>query len=168
MRCSLHPKTETLLTCGRCEKPICPKCLVHTPVGARCKECANVRPDPIHQVSAPYYLRALAAGVGLAFGGGIAWAVLRGVPFISFFISIGVGIAIGEGISRAVNRKGGRGVQIIAASSVVGSFILGKVFRAAFFFDLSGQNLWRYVFSFDAFLALFLIVGVMYAIGRLR
>ena len=168
MQCALHPETETLLSCGRRGIPICPKCLVHTPVGGRCKQCADVRPSPIYNVTAPYYLKAVAAGVGLALAGGLVWAMLRGVPFISFFISIAVGMGIGEGISRAVNRKGGKELQIIAATSVVGSFIIGKVFRAMFFLDLSGQDLWRWVFSFDIFLALFLIVGVMYAIGRLR
>ena len=100
--------------------------------------------------------------------GGIAWAILRGVPFISFFASIGISIAIGEGVSRSVNRKRGRGLQVIAAFSVVASFFIGKVFRGAIVHDLSGQSLWRWVFSFDIFILLFLVAGVMYAIARLR
>lgn len=168
MRCELHPQTETLLACGKCGKSICPQCLVHTYVGARCRQCANIRPSPIYQVSAPYYLKAVGVGVGLAVAGGVAWAILRGVPFISFFMSIGVGIAIGEGISRSVNRKGGRGLQSIAAASVVLSFLIGKVIRGMLIHDLSGQPLWRWAFSFDVFAILFLVVGVMYAVARLR
>ena len=40
MYCARHPKVETLLRCGRCDTPICPKCMVHAGVGIRCPECA--------------------------------------------------------------------------------------------------------------------------------
>ncbi len=168
MYCAAHPQTETALRCGKCDKPICPRCMVHTPVGARCQRCADIRPHPIYQVTVHYYLRALGAGVGLALVGGIAWAILRGVPFVSFLASIGVGIAIGEGVSLSVNRKRGRGLQAIAAASVISSYFIGKVVRGAVIHDLSGQVLWRWVFSFDLFVLLFLGVAVFYAIGRLR
>ena len=168
MQCALHPEVSTLLACGKCAKPICPRCLVHTPVGARCSECANIRPSPIYQVGSPYYLKAIGAGLGLALLGGFAWAILRGIPFISIFVSIGLGIAIGEGVSRSVNRKRGRGLQVIAASSVVLSYFVGKVIRGALIHNLSGEILWRWVFSFDVFILLFLVVGVMYAVARLR
>jgi hypothetical protein len=39
--CSKHRKETTRITCGRCEKPICPKCTVHGPVGVRCHACAR-------------------------------------------------------------------------------------------------------------------------------
>lgn len=168
MRCPTHPQTETYLSCGRCGKPICPQCLVHTPVGARCKKCANVRPNPVYHVSTTYLLRAIGAAVGLAVGGGIVWAVLRGIPFVSFFVAIGVGIAIGEGISRVTNRKRGRGLQIIAGVSVVASFFIGQVFRGAVIHNLPSRVLDDYVFSIDVFMVLALVIGVMYAVGRLR
>ena len=168
MQCSTHPNVETLLSCGKCDKPICPRCLVHTPVGARCKECANVRRSPIYEVSALYYVKAAGAGLGLALAGGVVWALLRGVPFASIITSIIVGLAIGEGISRVANRKRGVGLQIIAAISVIASSFVGKAIQAAFFYDLSGQTFARYVISVDVYLLLFLGVGVFYAIGRLR
>ena len=46
-KCARHPSVETTLRCGRCETPICPRCLVHTPVGARCPDCGQSGPDPI-------------------------------------------------------------------------------------------------------------------------
>lgn len=39
--CYRHPKTETRLRCGRCERPICTKCVVIGPAGPRCKECSK-------------------------------------------------------------------------------------------------------------------------------
>jgi hypothetical protein len=39
--CHKHKKEVTRVTCGRCEKPICPKCMVISPAGVRCNECAR-------------------------------------------------------------------------------------------------------------------------------
>jgi membrane associated rhomboid family serine protease len=37
--CYRHPQVETSLRCNRCNKPICAKCAMRTPVGFRCPEC---------------------------------------------------------------------------------------------------------------------------------
>ena len=39
--CYKHKKEVTRVSCGRCERPICPKCMVLSPAGVRCKECAR-------------------------------------------------------------------------------------------------------------------------------
>ncbi len=39
--CAKHTKTITRLRCGRCEAPICPKCIVYTPAGTRCRLCSK-------------------------------------------------------------------------------------------------------------------------------
>src|SRR5215213_1946552 len=39
--CANHPNVETLLRCNKCNKPICMKCAVKTPVGYRCRECVR-------------------------------------------------------------------------------------------------------------------------------
>ena len=168
MRCAAHPSTETLLSCNKCDTPICPRCLVHTPVGARCKKCANVRRSPVYDVGLRYYLMAAGTGLALALVGGLVWAVLRGIPFASIISSIAVGLAVSEGISRVANRKRGLGLQAIAAVSVIASSVVGKVIEAAFFYDLSGQAFRQYVLSVDLYMVLFLAVGVFYAVARLR
>ena len=43
MKCAKHSDTETSLTCGRCETPVCVRCVVQTDVGIRCRTCAPVR-----------------------------------------------------------------------------------------------------------------------------
>lgn len=168
MQCATHSNVETYLSCSKCDKAICPKCLVHTPVGARCKQCANVRRSPVYEVGTLYYLKASGAGLGMALAGGVVWALLRGIPFASIITSILVGVAIGEGISRVANRKRGVGLQVIAAVSVITSSFVGKAMQAAFFYDLSGQSFRAYVLSMDIYLLLFVVVGVFYAVGRLR
>lgn len=39
--CYKHPKELTVLSCGRCGKAICHKCVVIGPAGPRCRECAK-------------------------------------------------------------------------------------------------------------------------------
>ena len=41
MYCYRHPKEATRLSCGRCDRPICTKCVVIGPAGPRCPECAK-------------------------------------------------------------------------------------------------------------------------------
>ncbi len=82
-RCKRHPEIETNLSCGKCGDPICPKCMVQTPVGARCPSCARLSRVPTYRVSGIYYLRAIGAGLGLAVVCGLLWGFLR--AFIPFF-----------------------------------------------------------------------------------
>ena len=39
--CYRHPDRETGVRCQRCERPICPACLVPAPVGVQCVECVR-------------------------------------------------------------------------------------------------------------------------------
>lgn len=39
--CYKHPKRETNLSCGRCDKPLCTDCVILGAAGPRCKECAK-------------------------------------------------------------------------------------------------------------------------------
>ncbi len=41
--CSRHPKITTLIRCGRCDTPICQRCMVFGPAGNRCRACAKNR-----------------------------------------------------------------------------------------------------------------------------
>lgn len=38
--CYKHKREKTSLRCGRCERPICHRCVVLGPAGPRCRECA--------------------------------------------------------------------------------------------------------------------------------
>jgi membrane associated rhomboid family serine protease len=39
--CYRHPDQETGVRCQRCERPICPLCMVPAPVGVQCVECVH-------------------------------------------------------------------------------------------------------------------------------
>lgn len=120
-RCSSHPDVETGLACGRCGKYICPRCMIQTPVGARCRECARVTKHPTFDVTPSYYLRAAVAGGVVAVVGGIVWNVLLGLhlPFVPWLSAMAVGYLVGEAISLASNRKRGQGLVAVASVSMV-------------------------------------------------
>lgn len=43
--CYRHPDRETGIRCTRCERPICPDCMVNASVGFHCPECAGGGPS---------------------------------------------------------------------------------------------------------------------------
>lgn len=127
MRCATHPDVETNLRCGKCGKPICPKCQVQTPVGARCPDCAKVYRLPTFRISSKHYLIAVGVGLGMAVACGVAWGVIDWViPFfsLSLLLAPAAGYAIGEVISLAVNRKRGRWLAVVAGMAVVVSYFI--------------------------------------------
>ena len=135
--CSRHKDTETNLACGRCEEPVCPRCLIHGPVGVRCPNCAQIRRLPTFDVTGVYLARAIAAGLTIAIVGGLIFSFLRLAlgwgPFIDWIAILGMGYAIGEGISVAVNRKRGRSLKFVAAGSVLlASSVISVVGLASF------------------------------------
>ena len=161
-RCATHPEMETNLRCGKCGKPICPRCMVQTPVGARCRECARGRRIPTYDVTLGYYLRAAGAALGMALATGIAWGLVgRFLYFFlfNFLLAAGVGYAVGEVISLAVNRKRGRGLQVIAGAAVFLSFLVKNVSL----FGVLGV-----LFTFSFFNLLALALGIFVAVMRLR
>lgn len=115
MKCSRHPKIETNLRCGKCDRPICPKCTIQTPVGARCPECAKLNRLPTFKVSPLDYAKAATVGIALAAGLGIGWekasSHMDGFSFLGILIAAWV---IADLMGRAINKKRSRGLQIAA------------------------------------------------------
>ena len=53
--CECGSGVLTRLRCSRCGRPICPHCMVSSPVGYRCQQCAAGRPNPMYQTSTPLF-----------------------------------------------------------------------------------------------------------------
>ncbi len=126
MKCAYHPNVETNLRCGKCDKPICPKCMVQTPVGARCRDCAGLDKLPTFRVSTRYYLIAAGTALGMAIACGAVWGLIEWlVPVFSLNILLApaAGYAIGEVTSLAVNRKRGTGLAVVGGIAAVVSYI---------------------------------------------
>lgn len=128
--CARHPEVETGLRCSRCDTPICPRCAVQTPVGARCPDCARLQRLPTYQISPAQYLGATGLGLGVALVGGILWAVVPLGGFFAFFIAAGMGWLLADVVGRAVNHKRGPGLQVLAGVLVVVTIWVRGIFGA--------------------------------------
>jgi hypothetical protein len=124
MQCDAHPNVETELRCGKCEKPICPRCMIQSPVGARCRECANLRRPVQYTLNRTLLVRAAGAALGVALGVGLLWAYLlpnliRQLGFFSFFAAMGFGWLVAEAMGRAARRRRGTEMRVIAVAACV-------------------------------------------------
>ena len=164
MRCAIHPEIETNLRCARCGKPICPKCLVETPVGAKCQDCAGLSQLPTYYVSTKYYLRAVVTGLVIAIICGLVWSVVMGFApiYLNLLLAPGVGYAIGEVVSLSVNRKRGTGLAVIAGIAVVISYLVSIV-TGALFSQGFALGLFHIIFDLIA-----IALGIFVAVIRLR
>ena len=126
--CVRHPQVETYLRCSRCGTPICPRCLVQTPVGARCPECANISRVPTFDITPVFFARGFAAAMvaGAVVGG--VWGGLKGPLGFGFLFAVLLGFAAGwavsEVVSLATNRKRGLGLQVSAVAGVALAFLI--------------------------------------------
>ncbi len=117
--CARHKNVKVRLRCGRCETPICAKCTVMTPVGARCRDCGTNRSSHIFQLSPLQVLIAL--GVSLALGALGAFIIAR-LPFIGLFTVFyapAVGTMAGKAIVRATGGKRGTKLAVISTAGLV-------------------------------------------------
>jgi hypothetical protein len=160
MQCATHPSVETELSCSRCGKPICPRCLVITPVGARCRQCARLRRLPTYELGTLFVLRGLSATVAAGAATGALWAFLfpyRVGAFIGLFLGLGLGYVVGEAVSWATNRKRGPAPQGIAVVGVLLAYVVRNLVEKGAVFQ--SNDILGYV-----------VVGmaIFIAIGRLR
>jgi hypothetical protein len=161
VRCATHPDVETTLRCGKCGKPICPRCMVQTPVGARCPDCAHLYKLPTYRVSGMYYLRAAGAALGMALVTGFVWgAIDYFLPFrfFSLILAAGIGYATGEVISLAANRKRGTWLAVTGGVAVLIAYAVNIL-------TLGTPPFTLFPIIFDI---IGVIIGVYFAVNRLR
>lgn len=118
VQCPRDPGVETALRCSRCETPICPRCLVHSPVGARCRDCARILRSPVYSLNSMQMVRGVLAAV---FGGvvmGLIWYFVL-LPFSYGFLSIFVGAGLAWVFTKLMNFATGlkRGPVVVTLAS---------------------------------------------------
>jgi DnaJ domain len=121
--CPRDPGMQTALRCSRCEMPICPKCLVQTPVGARCRDCARIAHSPIYTLSAMHIVR---AGSAALIGGvvmGLIWGFIL-LPFSVGFFSIFLGAGLGYVFTRAMEFATGRKRGPVVVAFAIGGILI--------------------------------------------
>ena len=118
--CYRHPDTETALSCGHCNRPICVKCVVQHPVGLRCSECGRPTKIPQWDITPAYYARAIGVAAAISIAGVVGLVFLSALlpGFLGFYAAlaalVGIGYLIGQGVNRVVSGKRGRGLQWVA------------------------------------------------------
>ncbi len=172
--CASHPSVETYLRCGRCERPICPRCMIQTPVGSRCRDCARLRKPPTYDPSLLEYLRGAGGALAVAFAGGFLISLLFGgrpLPGIfGLLIMAGLGYAVGETATRVSRRRRGTGMGIVAALAVP----LGLILAGTAHWMLQGANpilaftVASATVAIPIWSMLGIVVGAVIAFSRLR
>jgi len=118
--CARHRNVETSLSCASCGTPICPKCMVVTPVGMKCPDCGTnkggilfqVRPERLVMAGITAVLAGIGAGLISSFG-----------FFLIFFFAATYGYFVGNMILRASGMK--RGIKLEIAAGV--GMVLGGI-----------------------------------------
>jgi hypothetical protein len=114
--CANHPSVATTLRCNRCNKPMCTKCAVLTPVGYRCRECVRGQQQLFETALWYDYV---VAGVLAAVLGGLAGALLVRLSWFVFFLAPVAGGVIAEIVRVAVGRRRSRNLYLVAAAGYV-------------------------------------------------
>ena len=117
LTCANHPQRETTLRCNHCDKPICPKCAVQTPVGYRCRECIRGHQKVFETSSA---IDLPIAGVIALISVGLATAILDYLGFWGLFVAPVVGSGVAELIRLAVKKRRSRR---LTTTSIVGGIL---------------------------------------------
>ncbi len=170
--CVNHPKTETLLRCNKCGKPVCIKCVVRTPVGYRCKECLNIQRAGYYTATPmDYAIAGIVGTIASIIGGGIAAALGGLFWFFAIFYAPAAGGIIAEIIRWATQKRRGRYLWLVGcATLVVGGFIGAGAFPILA--ALSARRPEFLLFAPGAFLNLgvliFIVLGVSTVYARLR
>jgi len=166
MQCATHPDVETELGCGRCGKAICPRCLVYTPVGTRCRDCAQVKALPTYNLGTQTLVRASVAAAVVGAGTGVIWWLFNALTYGFIFvllIGFALGYMISEAVSLAANRKLGPPLQIIAVGGVIFAYLV----RTGLLIVVDG---WGFdeLRLIDAFALLAVVFAGVIAVQRLR
>jgi hypothetical protein len=125
-RCANHPSVETLVSCSNCGKPICPDCMVHAPVGVKCRDCARMPRSALVRLKPERAATAIAAVAGTALGLGIAMGALAnsGFGFFGFLIAFGVGVVMAEVVTRTSGYYRGPASGAIAAGGSILAYVV--------------------------------------------
>ncbi|MFJ1668390.1 rhomboid family intramembrane serine protease [Streptomyces bottropensis] len=135
--CYRHPDRETGIRCTRCERPICPECMVSASVGFQCPECVRGGSGTGHapSASAP---RTLAGGT-VAADPRLLTKILIGVNLLLFLVQQAVGDTFEDRfdlVGRAWDPELGSSLQGVAEGQwyrlVTSMFLHGSVTHILF------------------------------------
>lgn len=162
LTCYRHPRVETALRCNRCEKPICPKCALKSPVGYRCPDCVKTQQKVFDTAVWSDYLLVFFLGGFFSFLGGLAVALITSLiwGYVVFFLAPGLGLFIGNMMRRIVRHHSPRLNYTFLAALILGPlpfalvlgvgtlalFLFGGEFDLFSMFSLFGPAVWQVIY----------------------
>lgn len=126
-QCTFHPNVETNVRCVECDRHMCPKDYVNTPVGYKCRECARPLPSARRTVKPKQLAFATLAALAVGVGGAFLLAVI-GIHF--WLAPVLLGMLTGETARRA---SGGHRTAAIATVAGL-AVLLGTYFTGVSYF----------------------------------
>jgi hypothetical protein len=124
-QCAFHPGVETEVRCSECDRYICPKDMVPTPVGYKCPVCAKPARSQYVVVKPDQLLKASLAGGAVGVLGGV---VLAFVPIFGIFSGLIWGAATAEAARRASGGHREWAVGIVAVVAILLGAFAGSAF----------------------------------------
>lgn len=152
--CANHPKEMTLVRCARCNAPFCLRCLVDTPVGRKCRPCAEHRTH-LSASQPGNVAAAFGVALGVAFIGALILSEIKILLLAAPF-----GYVVAEAALRAGKRSRSLAMQIAVGVATLAGGLLGS----AFLLDDSGVS-WQLPSMWDAVIA---GLGTVVAVSRVR
>jgi hypothetical protein len=124
LTCYYHPNRGTRVTCGRCEKPLCPDCVQHGATGVRCRECLTLSPRERGLADPKQVRRAASAAAAVAIAGG---GVLGAIGWVTWLTGLALGFAVGAAAFKASGRHRDVAIQAMAGLLALVGILLGAV-----------------------------------------
>ena len=166
--CVNHPRVSTVVACGKCGAYLCPRCMVFTPVGVRCKPCAQLRRAPQFQVAWPNFAAAVAAATILATA---CWWFTLQQTFFAWILSIAIGLIVGEAVSRITRRRANRPLQIAVGASIFAGYLVARAILLkqaplAVGYLHTPADFAAAVFNIPVFSIFLLVLAIIFAVTR--
>lgn len=154
--CANHPGEQTFVRCGRCEKPICVRCMVDTPVGKRCRECSS---NKTH-LSESTPLQVARAGVGALLAALVSAGMVAQLGYLIVLLPI-YGYVVGEAALWAGQRRRSRAIEVVTGlSALLGGVATGiGPWGAGVGPEMLATAMWPFLLG---------VVGAAVAVGRIR
>jgi len=124
LTCFKHPDRETLVSCGRCGRGLCPDCVRHGATGVRCEGCIRLSPREQGLATSKQLWRAVAAAGAVALSGGVVLGLLGFLNIIGAFL---LGLAVGAAAFLASGRHRDPAVQGVAGATALLGVLVGAV-----------------------------------------
>ena len=144
----------TLVRCGRCGAPFCLRCLIDTPVGKKCRPCADSRTH-LSKSAPGSVVAAFVVALAAAFLGAVLLSQIKILLLAAPF-----GYVVAEAALRAGKRSRSLAMQIAVGVATLAGSLLGS----AIILEDSGIS-WQLPGMWDAVIAVF---GTMVAVSRVR